>query len=321
MFNDKTNHQNEKADEVELREFKSPDIVNAANTGAKEIAEIELVRTNRHSGSAGGDQNLSIEIDMGDGSTASRLTGTTELNRKGTQNTNSDQQTLQISIGKHRYNPSELLAEKPLQKQKDVATDSTNAKADKPHDYANVDDGTNMVAGKPESWRLPTKGNYKGWIPGDWINPLNYDKDTSLYIQQIMKQNFVIGSDGKRTSIFDLTDIEFKYRFGNAARHAIGTGDLIFNHNIDPAATQTIEFYHEPQSWLSGAIEAVIEDTWKPYQDNLIDSGTDMLNNAYAAKKSSKFHKFEDFARQMLNDAWESAIKGSGVLGIPQGLE
>jgi hypothetical protein len=70
-----------------------------------------------------------------------------------------------------------------------------------------VDTGKTMELNNPDSWTLPKPENYKGWMPGDPINPLTWDKDASLYVQEIMKQNFVVGPDGKRVSTFLLHDL------------------------------------------------------------------------------------------------------------------
>ncbi|MBI2811707.1 MAG: hypothetical protein HYX67_12895 [Candidatus Melainabacteria bacterium] len=179
----------------------------------------------------------------------------------------------------------------------------------------------NIEPGNPDSWTLPTRENYKGWMPGDSINPVTYDKDMSLYIQEIMKDNFVVGPDGRRLSVFDLDDKEFKFRFGNAARHALAMGDLIFNHHLTPDDAQVAMFSHEPWSWFSGALESFIRQNYDAFDKNILDSGTDIFNNGYATLKAPQYKTIESFSRKMLNDAWTSAINGSGILGIPQGLK
>lgn len=179
-----------------------------------------------------------------------------------------------------------------------------------------TDTGKNLQPGDPSSWTLPTKENYKGWMPGDPINPLTWATDSSLYIQEIMKQNFVTDADGKRVSIFELDKRykQFKDQFGNAARHALGVGDLIFEKNMKPKDAETGMYLHEPTGWAGGALKSALAISLKPYQDEMKDSDADIRNNAYAVKQSSRFHGFESFARQMLTDSWKSATKGSLVI-------
>jgi hypothetical protein len=117
-----------------------------------------------------------------------------------------------------------------------------------------VDTGKTIEPGNPSSWTFPTRENYLGWMPGDPINLLTWATDSSLYIQEIMKQNFVVNADGKHLSIFDLDDkrfSEFKFQFGNAARHALGMGDLIFEKGMSPQDAETGMFLHEPPGWAT----------------------------------------------------------------------
>lgn len=184
-----------------------------------------------------------------------------------------------------------------------------------------TDTGKTMDPSKPNSWTLPTKENYAGWMPGDPINVLTWHDESSRYIQEIMKQNFVIDSHGKRVSIFDLDDPLFKARFGNAVRHAIGIGDLVFHEGMTPKDALTGMGWHEPQSLVSGLIQSALARSSKPYEHNAKDSAIDVANNRYAVQEISKFHGFDSFARQMLTDGWNSAKKGTDDIGVPLGTK
>lgn len=58
---------------VDVPAERSLDVHESANSGSADKAKVEKTRTNRHSGSAGGDQMQSIELVFEDGSTVSRL--------------------------------------------------------------------------------------------------------------------------------------------------------------------------------------------------------------------------------------------------------
>lgn len=64
---------------------RNPDLHNAANSGKAEKHEFEQTRTNKHSGSAGGDQMQSIELVFEDGSKISRLQPRKETDAVGSQ--------------------------------------------------------------------------------------------------------------------------------------------------------------------------------------------------------------------------------------------
>lgn len=180
-----------------------------------------------------------------------------------------------------------------------------------------VDTGKILNPNDSSSWTLPKPENCKCWMPGDPINPATWHIDSSLYIQEIMRQNFVIDADGKRVSILDLDNKRydtFKKQFGNAARHALGMGDLIFDKGMKPEDAQTGMFLHEPTGWVGGLIKSAVAHSWKPYREEMRDSDADLKNNAYAAKQSALFHDFTAFARQMLSDCWKSATTGSWAI-------
>ncbi len=154
-------------------------------------------------------------------------------------------------------------------------------------------------------------------MPGDPINPGTWAEDSSRYIQAIMKQNFVTNADGKRVSVFDLDNHRYKHfkdQFGNAARHALGMGDLIFNNGMLPKDAQNGMYLHEPLGWVGGLSRTIWAMSSEPLQNEMRDSDADIKNNEYAAKHSRGFHCFESFARQMLSDAWKSARKGSWII-------
>jgi hypothetical protein len=180
-----------------------------------------------------------------------------------------------------------------------------------------VDSGKNLNPTDPSSWTFPTRENYVGWMPGDPFNPLTWATDSSKYIQEIMKQNFVLDADGKRVSIFNLDDgryKQFKDQFGNAARHALGLGDLVFEKNMKPKDAETGMFLHEPTGWGNSLLKSAMARSWQPYEIEMRDSNADIKNNAYAASQTARFDNFESFARQMLTDSWKSATKGSWVI-------
>ena len=171
------------------------------------------------------------------------------------------------------------------------------------------------------SWRLPKPENYKGWMPGDPIDPLTWADDSSRYVQEIMKENFVVGEDGRRVSVFQVNDPSFRKRFGNAVRHAIGIGDLVLHEGYNPHVAEAGMFLHEPQSWITGAAESAAKFSTKPWQHNTEDSKVDIANNAFAAKEVVKYNDFDSFAREMLTAAWDAAKKGIGDAGVPLGTK
>jgi hypothetical protein len=179
-----------------------------------------------------------------------------------------------------------------------------------------IDTGKMLEADNPNSWTLPTPDNYKGWIPGDIPNPFTWATDSSLYIQEIMKQNFVTNAEGKRVSIFDLDKRydHFKKQFGNAARHALGMGSLMFVHGASPEISESLMYSHEPLGWAGGAMRSAREGSMQAYRAEMKDSDADIKNNAYAARQSAHFHDFNSFAHQMLVDCWKSATNGSDVI-------
>jgi hypothetical protein len=179
-----------------------------------------------------------------------------------------------------------------------------------------VDTGKLLDADNSSSWTIPTHENYKGWMPGDPINPLTWAEDSSKYIQEIMKQNFVINSDGKRVSLFDKSLPEsFRKQFGNAVRHALGMGDLMFNHGMKPQDAEAGMFTHEPPGWANSVLKSGLALSWKPFKEEMADSDIDIKNNTYAARHAQKFQDFDSFARQMLSDGLKAAKHGSGVIG------
>lgn len=113
----------------------SKDVTEAQNAGAQKINQVEAARTNIHSGSAGGEQELSIEIDFGDGRKASRANTLTEAsaNQKTEANHTREQDkegtNKQLKIGGQTYDPLSVIAKAPTDKTQ--ATDATNAKAHK----------------------------------------------------------------------------------------------------------------------------------------------------------------------------------------------
>ncbi len=184
-----------------------------------------------------------------------------------------------------------------------------------------ADSGKTLQPTNPSSWTLPTKENFSGWMPGDPINPNTWAEDSSKYIQEIMKQNFVVDSNGKRVSVFNLEDNDFKARFGNAVRHALGIGDLVFYEGMKPADAFNGMWWHEPASWITGAVLSAVKLSSAPYEHNIKDSHIDIANNRFAVQQISKFHDFDSFARKMLSDGWNSAKKGTGPVGVPLGTK
>lgn len=153
MSND---HTNEKAENAHLAGAvrvdvpQDKDVTDARNAGAQQIRQVEAERTNRHSGSAGDDQELSIEIDFGDGQKASRVNALTEVgaNQKLEANHTREQDKVgtnkHLKIGGQTYDPLSVIAKGPTDKTQ--ATDATNAKANKheaqPHQFG-------IAVGKP----------------------------------------------------------------------------------------------------------------------------------------------------------------------------
>jgi hypothetical protein len=151
-------HANDNSESAHLRGAvrvdvpENKDLTEAQNAGKQQINQVEAARTNRHSGSAGSDQELSIEIDIGDGRTASRINALTEASVKPDmlktreQNTTAPQEVLHkpVQIGGLAYDPLSVFAKAPSDKTR--ATDATNAIAHKPEAQPHE---LGIVVGKP----------------------------------------------------------------------------------------------------------------------------------------------------------------------------
>lgn len=83
---------------VDVPAERSLDVHEAANSGSADKAKVEKSRTNRHSGSAGGDQMQSIELLFEDGSKVSRIQPGKESTREGSL----------AFLARHEIKPDEL---------------------------------------------------------------------------------------------------------------------------------------------------------------------------------------------------------------------
>jgi hypothetical protein len=160
--NDHTNDTSENARRKGAARIEVPqaqDVAEAQNTGAQKINQVEAARTNRHSGSAGGDQELSIEIDFGDGRKSSRVNVLTEACASQKADAHQTQEQAKatpqelsqkpVQIGGLKYDPLSVMAMKD--QTPEIVTDATNAIADRTaagvaHKYSEVE----LLAWKPE---------------------------------------------------------------------------------------------------------------------------------------------------------------------------
>ncbi len=121
MSTDESNEATEQSllkGSVQIDVTASKDVLDSQNAGAGRIGQVESVRTNRHSGSAGGDQDQSIEIDFGDGRKASRANSILEVdrNRRAKSSSGLEQATPldalrgPLSIGSLSHDPLTLIA-------------------------------------------------------------------------------------------------------------------------------------------------------------------------------------------------------------------
>jgi hypothetical protein len=129
-----------------------------------------------------------------------------------------------------------------------------------------------------------------------------------------MKQNFVFDSDGNRVSVFDLKDAEFKFRFGNAVRHAIGTGTLMHLYGLSPGNALAFMESHEYPAMLANTARPFLGASPQEIKKHSDDIDSDIHNNKFAAHRAFAYKNYRSFERQMLCDAWFSASIGSWKL-------
>jgi len=115
----------------------SKGVLESQNASAKRLGRVESVRTNRHSGSAGSDQELSIEIDFGDGRKASRtnsmsetcLSRSTECSSRSEQKAPVEAVQRVLGVGGLSHDPLSVIAKGATDKV--VPSDATKANAGK----------------------------------------------------------------------------------------------------------------------------------------------------------------------------------------------
>jgi len=160
----------------------------------------------------------------------------------------------------------------------------------------------------------PQGSSYTGWRPGDpptvtignnWQVSVNYTNNVAQYF------NAWMGSPAIKPIFIDRngnSDKAFNYAFGNAARHMLGAGNLVFM-GIPPEYAQTIMLTHE------------IAYTQPPFIDvSNVDTAIDIFNNKIgaelAAEVKARGGTFDEFAQMVIERAYVGA-KNSVGLGLP----
>jgi RHS repeat-associated protein len=117
--------------------------------------------------------------------------------------------------------------------------------------------------------------NYKGWKPGDPINPLTYENDVSNYVGWLMQhgtnRDFFMDRNGKAY------DTQFNKDFGNALRHILATANLTLGGNF-PLTAQLAMLTHE--FYQNGKIPLLADPK---------DSHIDIGNNATGAALADNY--------------------------------